>query len=188
MHGVGVFLMLWITFWSAITLSFDLMIVRRVVAQVAASGYASVQGRVLESRVDEQRGEDASYQPHVLYSYEINGRKYESSVYSFHEIKSSDASWARAVVAAHPPGGAVTVYVGADPGNALLAPGLAGIDLLFWLFLAPFNVVMVGGWVWARRTLWPPVLDVRELSHQTRVRLTPIEPGDGTAVAFLFIC
>lgn len=182
--------LVWIAIWTSTTVAFDAILVRRAVAQEAARFYPRVAGRVIESRVELTDGEDAVHRPLVRFSYEASGQHREATTLSFHEIGSSDAGWARRVVASYPPGHAVAVHVDpADATRAILEPGLSGMDLLMALFLLPFNIVMLGSWSWAYQLATsdrPRVAGgaaVLEDDAGLRVRLPPFEALHAAGIA-----
>jgi hypothetical protein len=103
---------------------------------------------VLDSRVETHSdSESTSYTSKVRYAYVVNGRRYESGCMRF-GMTSGGRKASESFVRQHPPGSQMTVYYDpARPSQALLEPGVSGIDLFSILFLTPFLVIMAGSWV-----------------------------------------
>jgi len=69
---------------------------------------------------------------------------------------------ANSLVSANPVGGTLPVFYNpSDPTDSLLLPGIDGRDLMLGVFLAPFNAIMLGFWLWIggwlRERLFRPV-------------------------------
>ena len=100
----------WVLGWSAVTLTFDVIWVRSVAAQVRASSWPAAPGTVVSSRVHESRkSESTSYTPKIRYTYDVGGRRYECERYRY-GMAMSGRRWAKAAVASCPAGRAVTVH------------------------------------------------------------------------------
>ncbi len=95
-------------------------------------------------------GDDGStYSVDILYSYEVEGRRYKSSRYSFFEGSDSGYSDKKEFVDAHPAGSDTTCFVNPeDPLDAVVTRGDAGLG---WFALVPGVFVLVGavGTIWA---------------------------------------
>lgn len=146
--GGAVFVVLFVGFWSAITLAFDVVLVVSAWRQTRAVNYPSVVGAVVYSRVQEHSDSDGgtTYSPDVRYVYTVEGREYHGDRYRYGQMASSDRNADR-VVASLPVGREVPVFYNpADPADAVLKAGIEGADLFLAMFLTPFNLVMLGGW------------------------------------------
>jgi hypothetical protein len=193
----GLFGAIWIIGWSAGTLLFDVMAVRGIVMQARSNGYRSAQGTVLESRVDVSRDSEGgtSYTPKVKYAYTVNGRRHEGNRMRY-GMQSSGRKRAQAFVQAHSPGTALTVYYDpAEPSESVLETGVGGTDLYMFLFLTPFNIIMVGSWVVAAGCLGGIRAAERRFMRRVRhraggviiVRLPGLSPGAVAGITALAI-
>lgn len=141
----------WIIGWSAIVLFFDVVAGRSIVRQQMAVDYPSTEGTISNSEIDIQHDEDGSaYRPKISYEYIVAGRRFACDRYSYCASTQNSRAKAAAIVGRHPPGSHVVVYYNsADPADAVLRPGIVAADFLMPLFLTPFNLIMVGSWVFA---------------------------------------
>ena len=171
--------------WSAMTLLIDGFTVVPTVRQALALRYPATEGTVLSAEVTRHDSDGGdTYGVAMRYTYRVAGREYEGRRYRYQSGSSSDSGWADAAVARHGAGSKATVYYNpANPGEALLAPGVEGSDLFLLAFMTPFNVVMLGfcaaGWTQFRRRWFKPVAGgVRIVSHlrRTRIRLMTFSP------------
>lgn len=172
-------------FWSAMTLLIDGFTIVPTVRQAFALRYPSTEGTVLSAEVAQHDSDEGyTYGVAMRYAYQVDGREYVGRRYRYQSGSSSDSGWAHAAVARHAPGSKTTVYYNpAHPGDALLAPGVNGVDLFLLAFMTPFNAVMLGfcaaGWTQLRRRWFKPVAGgVRIASHlrKTRIRLMTFSP------------
>jgi hypothetical protein len=147
--------------------------------------YPSTEGEILSSIVTQTDGvKGTTYGVGIRYTYSVGGRPYTGSRYRYDTSSSSDSAWAKAVVAARPPGSKVPVfYDPANPQNSVLAPGLIGGDLFRLAFMTPFNAVMIGlwwgGWSGWRLTRGKPMAGGGKIMAepgQVRVRLPAFSP------------
>lgn len=171
--------------WSAMTLLFDGFVIVPTARQVIALRFPAVEGRILSADVRKHDGDDGpTYSVEIEYVYTVAGRDYSGSRYRYQNASTSGSGWTHRVVAAHPPGSKTTVYYNPrNPEDALLSPGVSGMDLFLAAFMTPFNAVMLGFWAagWARlRRRWfkPVAGGVRIVTHlrKTRVRLMTFSP------------
>jgi hypothetical protein len=176
--------------WSAITLAFDVKLLTGVIGQLQALRYPSVGGSVLSSDVHSSKGDDTmTYRAEIHYAYTAEGRRYTSRQYRYGQMSSSD-NHADKVQAAHPAGSEVMVYYNPNnPADAVLVRGLEGIDLFFALFMMPFNLIMLTGWVMMagaiRNRAQRPVaggIPVIEAGNLIRVRVQNQSPLATTAL------
>jgi hypothetical protein len=142
-----VFGAVWILIWSTIVLAFDVFLTWMMVRQTFAISYPSISGTVLSTEIKEVSDSDGTtYAPTIEYSYSVDGVRYAGKNYRYGTIGSS-ISYARSIIARFPVGTTVDVhYNPSNPSDAVLATGVEGFDLLFSLFLTPFNLVMIGSW------------------------------------------
>src|SRR5688572_18513548 len=101
----ALFVALWVLGWSAVTLTFDVVWVKSVLAQWRAASYPTAAGTVTSSRVRESTDSEGarSFAAKVAYAYDVGGRRYECERYR-HGVMGSGRRPASAVVASHPPG------------------------------------------------------------------------------------
>lgn len=157
--GCGViFGAVWILGWSAGTLFFDFMAVRGVVMQSRAAHYRTAQGIILDSRVHESSDSEGgtSYSAKLRYAYSVDDRRYEGDRIRY-GIKSGGRKRAHAFVQKYRPGTPITVhYDPARPSESVLETSINGADVFIFLFLTPFNLVMLGSWVFAIKVVCGP--------------------------------
>ena len=157
--GCGwLFAVVFVGFWSLLTLTFDGFAGYAIVQQLRTFSFVEEQGIVLESRVVTNHDSDGdTYRPFVRYEYVIGDERFESEVVRYAQSSSSD-SFAKDFVRAHPVDSPVAVfYSAANPQDSVLLRGLQGSDLFLPMFLIPFNLVMIGGWVFGLKSLQKPV-------------------------------
>lgn len=181
----GCVLIFFALFWSAITLTFDSFIGHSVFKSVMAKNFASTQGTILSSEVTRHTGsKSTTYGFGVSYSYRVNGQPYTGDRYRYDRSSSSDSAWAQAAVRDYPAGSqAVVFYDPNNPAESVLKPGVQGSDLFMALFMAPFNVVMIGIWWIAFNQGWQrwrkPIaggVKIRVSLQETRVNLSSFSP------------
>ncbi|HET6884233.1 MAG TPA: DUF3592 domain-containing protein [Pirellulales bacterium] len=142
----------WSCGWS-VTLLFDAAIARTTFKQLQALTFATVDGRVIDSRIVESPGEITTYQAKLQYRYAVGGREWTGDRYR-HSLAALELRHAERIVVAYPTGAKTTVYYNpANPAESLLSPGLAAEDFFGVLCLTPFNIVMVGSWILTARML-----------------------------------
>jgi hypothetical protein len=195
----GRFGAVWILGWSAVTLTFDIIWVTSVVAQVRAQSYPTAAGIILSSQVRESNdSEGSSYSAKIHYAYDVDGRRYECDRYRYGMMWSGRRR-AEAVVASCPVGRTVSVrYNPADPSDAVLRPGLDAGDFFLPLFMTPFNLIMLASWLVAALVLAGPFIKpqpagvkVRHEGMNVRVRPEGFPPMAAAAVAAgaaAFVC
>lgn len=144
----------WAFGWSAITLLCDVTAGRSIVRQQMALDFPTIQGTIISSKIELQHDEDgAAYRPAISYEYDVAGRRFTCDRYRYGAWMQNSRARAAEIVDRHPPGSRVVVYYNpADPTDAVLRPGLVAADLLIPLFLMPFNLIMIGSWVFTARS------------------------------------
>lgn len=147
------FAAVWVFGWSAITLLCDVTAGWSIVRQQMALDFPTIQGTIISSKIELQHDEDGTaYRPEISYGYVVAGRRFTCDRYSYCTWMPSRLAKAGEIVGRHPPGSRVVVYYNpTDPADAVLRPGLVAADFLIPLFLTPFNLIMVGSWVFAAR-------------------------------------
>lgn len=119
---------------------------------MAARQWVETPCRIVSSTVKEISGSDSiTYRPEIVFSYEVAGRRYQSSRYQLIEFSSSGRKAKAEVVARYPRGKTAVCYVNPkDPADAVLDrdPIPSGLWALFPL---PFAAVGAVGLVWALR-------------------------------------
>jgi hypothetical protein len=146
--GLVIFGLIWTMFVGA----FDGFILYNQYRQLRATRFPQTTGTVTHSEVTRHRGSKGgtTYGVRIEYTYTVNGVRFDGDRYRYGVGSSSDSQWAHEAVRNHPADSAVTVYYNpANPGDAVLRPGTDGADLFLFLFLTPFNMVMLGLWAGA---------------------------------------
>ncbi|MFK7910885.1 MAG: DUF3592 domain-containing protein [Akkermansiaceae bacterium] len=117
-----------------------------------AKRWVETPAKVNWSRVQSHTDSDGTtYSVDIFYSYEFEGKEYNSNTLGLMSGSSSGRDSKQEKVNAHPPGKEITCYVNPDnPWQALLDRDL-GWAALFALFPLPFIGVGVGGLWWMLR-------------------------------------
>jgi Protein of unknown function (DUF3592) len=185
-YGVtGCVVLFFMVGWSFVTVTADFMLVRGAFGQVRTLGYETGEGQITECRVTEEASDDGtSYDVKTEYTYRVGDQRYTST--HVRHLSLWDHRSAARFAADHPPGSRVTVYHDpADPGEAVLVPGLGGPELFQLMFLTPFNVIMVGlAFGFGRAAVfgdppasdWPRGVSFFERDNESRVRLVKTTP------------
>jgi hypothetical protein len=128
--------------WTALTLGFDYSLALDAWHQWRATGYATADGEITHSELEEEDcGDSRSFHPVLRYRYLVDGREYSGDRYDYNSTWWSDAH-AHRIVAANPLGQRVDVrYDRQNPSDAVLHAGIAGDELFKIVFLIPFNIV-----------------------------------------------
>ena len=134
--------------WTSLVGLGDAALTHSVWKTLAARNYPSVVGRVLESRVDAVTARGTTYSPHIRYEYTVAGVRYESDHYRFGEMGNSRRAFADRVVAQYPAGSPVTVHFDSQVHNeAVVVVWIDECHRWWFVFMTPFNLFMLGGWV-----------------------------------------
>lgn len=206
-RAAGCFLGCFGIIWSLVTLGFDGFVIWTMAGQWSTLSYPSVEGRIIESRIESHTTRSTSrttgrsystgrsrtgtsHKAVLRYQYNVGGQDYESDRFAFVEMSFSEKQSAQAVVKAHPVDSPVEVFYNPDdPSMAVLRRGLDASDWFFPIFLIPFNVIMIAI-LWAAFALsradeslrnFDLVIAVR--GHQTRIR-RPMLPAWLIGLAF----
>lgn len=136
-------------FWTAIVGMADVMIGSSMVSSLRALSYERTQGTITQSDVVRHEDSDGdTYGVDVRYAYVVDGVRHEGRRYSYSVVTSSDRAWAARIVEAYPVGSTRDVYYDRSASSeSVLQTGIDGSTQMFLLFLTPFNLVMVGIWV-----------------------------------------
>lgn len=130
---------------TTVTLSLDVVAGREIIRQVRSRSYLPVAGHILRSSVKSWCDDSSSgwnYEPDVQYSFVVNGRAYTGTRYRY----SPGRMWESTARALLPKGETATVYYNPlDLADAVLSPGLGGLDLFTLLCLLPLNAVVLIG-------------------------------------------
>jgi hypothetical protein len=176
MRVLNAVLLLFLLFWSALTLMFDGRILQDLAHQSLATRYPRASGTITHSQVVQHRGNDGTtYGFEVRYSYEVDGRSYEGTRYRYGSWNSSDRDLADDAARRFPVGATVSVFHHPEtPADAVLLTGVQGHDLFMLLFMSPFNLVMFGGWyavVYVLRSKEEDDDGVGAFTHEGRVHV-----------------
>lgn len=179
-------------FWSAITLLFDVVMVRDGVARLLSLRFQSVPCVILVSKVTEhQDDEGSSYQAEIRFAYTVDGHEFEGEKVYAGSRSGTGSRRANRLIELYPAGSRTNAYFNpSEPGYAVLRRGFRGNELFTALFMTPFNLVMLGLWGWTihiwRRKKHPPVAGgakIIEGKEGKRVRLPTLPPVLAAAVA-----
>ena len=164
------FLLVWLIGWSVVVVIFDGFLVAAVFQQVRALTFPTTDGVVTRSEV---RTADDTNRLDVAYEYEVGGRRFTGTRYSYAEMGTNTRAWHR-IADEMPVGSKARVSYDPDtPAESLLRPGPTGFHLMLVWFLTPFNLIMVGGWVFAARARRPAFgpHSIKPIDGGYRVRL-----------------
>ncbi|HTR40764.1 MAG TPA: DUF3592 domain-containing protein [Pseudomonadales bacterium] len=178
----GGFLIFFTLFWTAGVFFFDGVLGYKAYKQFESGSFPSVTGTVTHSAVEQRTGSKGRiyYVAVVDYEYSVNGQALYGNKLRFG--MGQQAEDPEGIVAAHPVNYPVRVFYNPkNPVESLLYPGITGSDILMFLFLTPFNMILIGlwggTWIWLRERLFKPVAGgVRIIvdGMTTRVRLPTV--------------
>lgn len=157
-------LLLFVLPWTAITMGFNFLMVSGIVRQAQSASWPSVPGTILTSEVESVRGgKSTTHGLKVLYTWTVEGQRYEGTRYRLNAWRSSDRGYAEGLVERFPAGVTVPVYYRpGQPSEAVLVAGMQGAELFLLMFLLPFNLV----------TLWLGTVLVRVWRRDERLPRT----------------
>lgn len=181
--GGGIFLGIFGLFWCSFVFFVDGLLTWNAVRQVRANSYATTTGTITRAELKVVHGDGDSYQPEVLYQYEVAGQPYDGRRIRYDSTTLGKAH-SESIVARYAAGQTVPVHYDPQaPGEAVLELGLEAANLLGLLFLTPFNAVaflFAGGFLaWVRsRQLGRPVLGiaVRDDGLGLTIRIYDLSP------------
>ncbi|MEX2026917.1 MAG: DUF3592 domain-containing protein [Pirellulaceae bacterium] len=189
----GGFGILWLLFWSAITLSFDGLWLWMIATQSLTWTYASADGTVLESTIERGTDSDgdATYDAKIRYEYVAQGQSHRGdTIRNFSMRMNGGRQEAKRSVNRYPVGKRVVVYYDpARPSQSVLERGLRGGDFFLPLFMTPFNIIMFGGWYaivgsW-RKNARPAGLRIRDDGLKVVARLHNVTPLTAAVMAMM---
>jgi len=184
---------------SGFVLVYDGFIALKISRKVASLHYPVTTGKITSSEVRLLTGgrNQKTYIPVIDYSFEVDGYTFTGAK-EFSTLAPWDPTAAQLIAKEHPAGAALQVFYNpARPGESMLSCGAQGSDLMEVLFMTPFNMAMLGCWMWAYsllrdRFFRPPAAGVKIITDRmlTRVRLPEIGPavwGLATTAGMAFI-
>ncbi|MCX7981749.1 MAG: DUF3592 domain-containing protein [Syntrophales bacterium] len=116
-------------------------------------------GRIISSEIQtsKETGEAPSYYAHILYEYEVGGKRYQGDRVYFGEYGSGSMTSAKELVERYPVGKSVVVYYNAkQPERAVLERGARFATFVLILIGIVFGMIGLGGFVWWDRLHTPP--------------------------------
>lgn len=149
----GCFFNVFIFFWCFITFVADFFLIGSIAMQIGSKTFAETTGTIAHSAVKaESDGEGGtSYSLEVKYTYAVNGQFHTGDRYRF-ASSGFGRKALRKLQSELPVGKIVPVrYFERAPEYAVLDTDLHGIDLFMPWFFVPFNVIAIGGLVYAFR-------------------------------------
>lgn len=174
--------------WSAFVLGFDIFVGYGMVKAVLAQNYPETRGEIVHSELDRVSTDDGyTYGADIHFTYKVNGQSYTNEEYAYGAWNNSDSSHAKKMLRKYPVGKTVRVYYNdSDPSDAVLERGVSGGHAFMLMFLAPFNVVMLGLWYGAAAMLWTKLFgqdkdkiggyEIVQEGFQTRLKLGNANP------------
>ena len=168
---------------TALVLFLDGLMAGEIHKQFESCRYSSVTGRITDSeiRTSHSSRHGTSYHAYISYTYQAGRQIFFGSRLRYTTFVSSGYDLAHRLVNTYPAGSIQTIFYNpADPEDSLLCAGITGQDFLGLLFLTPFNMVMLGFWVWfggwlRERWFKPLAGGVKIIAERsvTRIRLPP---------------
>ncbi|HMD54961.1 MAG TPA: DUF3592 domain-containing protein [Phycisphaerae bacterium] len=140
---------------TILIVALDCLLIINLIPQYESRTYPSTTGLIIQSTVTSQQTTShangfttvhTTYGVDFKYRYEVNGRSFEATRYRYNSYSASHA-WAQGVVAAHPVGSRVQVFYNPqNPADALLSTGLDSTDIILFLTLTIFNLLVAFLW------------------------------------------
>lgn len=123
-----------IVFWFAMFFGVSCFLLWKDIS--AYLTYRQTTGTVLSKRiVTVKGGENDTFRPEITYSYEVDGKKYQSARYRATEVGSSAVSFSEKVLARYQVGSQCTVYYDPkDPSKAVLTVAVSAFPFVFLFF------------------------------------------------------
>lgn len=186
--GGGCGLAIFAIIWTTLVLCFDAFVGYGMVKAVLAQSYPETRGEVVHSELERHSGEDGyTYGADIHFTYEVEGQRFTNEEYAYGAWNNSDSSGARKMLRKYPVGKTVRVYYNpSDPSDAVLERGVQGMHAFMLMFMAPFNVVMLGLWYGAVVMVWTKLFgkdkdkiggyDLVQEGFQTRLKLGNANP------------
>lgn len=135
--------------WCSVSLLASLLIGSDIITDIGTADWTPIEGNIIDSGVDESSDSEGGvvYCLWVEYEYTIENSTYDGSIISYSTQNSCD-SWSGSDASKYPPNKKITVYVNPeDVSEAVLLPGLAGINffMIFFLVFPLIGFVMLIG-------------------------------------------
>lgn len=144
------FLILFAACWSALVLIGDCSIGHDYYQQYESGRFLPITGTITHSELQTHTTSKGTYYTYVInYLYKVGGQTFVGDRLAYGEDQTAVLAGAETLVKDHPVGSVVQVYYNSrNPNDAVLYPGLGCADFGWVLGLTPFNIVMMGFWVW----------------------------------------
>lgn len=149
------FLILFALAWSLVTLGSDSSMGYGYYKQFESRHFPCVTGTITHSIAERHSSKGGvSYIAVINYQYKVNGQIFLGDRLEFDEGGLGGAGNDQTIVQSHPVGSTAQIYYNPkDPNESLLYPGIINRDFAPLLFLAPFNMITLGFWIWVGRWL-----------------------------------
>jgi hypothetical protein len=156
-------------FWSGAFFLWqsDSGMVQNFIRQFDSRDYPSTTGLITLCEViqdNNPHGRSTTYGVGIQYRYEVAGVQFLGNKFGYNNppTSSSELKWAQSVVASHPIGSTIQVYYNPKKlGEAVLYPGIGGVDLVDALLLMPGYVISCALWIvaisWLRWIVFRPI-------------------------------
>ena len=144
-------------------------------------GWKETPAEIIRSRLASRSDSDGTvYSIDLFYRYTVNGREHRSNRYGLIGGSSSGRKGKQAVVSAHPPGSALTVFVDPDEPWRAVVKRDPGWGALLALFPLPFMAVGFGGlwWTLKKRAKKAPVSSRRAAPAPRQIGSAPLAAGE----------
>lgn len=161
------------------------LVVPKALDWMAMRSWQPTPAEVLHSRVRSHSGGDGTtYSVDIFYRYRVGDREYRSNRYGLVGGSSSGRKGKQAVVAAHPRGSSLTVFVDPERPWRAVVKRDPGWGALFALFPLPFMAVGFGGlwWLVRKRGKKDPVSRSRGTPAVHRLAGKPLAAGEWTRI------
>lgn len=132
-------------FWSMMILAFDAICGYTAAYQIwAEQTFKPAQATIVSATISQ--GAESTKSPVIEYTYRVDGRDYRGNRYCF-GAGGASGGWADAILQQYPAGRVVPCYYQpSSPGESSLRVGLESGEVFFFIFMGPFNAVMLAMW------------------------------------------
>jgi len=133
-------------FWIALTLGGDVFAINAIRQQLRAEHFPTVTGVITHNEIEITPASKSgtNYTARLRFAYTVDGRAYVGDRHRYGSHTAS-AAHAEALASRYPVGAPVIVHYNPDdPADALLSPGVNGVDVFVLFFLLPFNLIAFG--------------------------------------------
>ncbi len=165
--------------WSAAFLFLDGTFAISIVQAIQSLDFVPVEGKVLRCEVKKTPSDEGySWAVDIDYTYLVDNERYVGNRFRFGPSSPSQQGVEK-FVEEHPVDGAITVYYDpTNPENVVVMQGLSNSAILEFLFLWPFNLVMLLAWAYfamkcflSRRSLLRIGYGVRVIENASEIRV-----------------